>query len=86
MTQNISMFGKTGWKGVRRLSAVVLLAISLRTAVVPAFAQQPGQQTFASAEEAGQGLFCCDGTARRPISHEYSRPGRKGNCLVWRLD
>jgi hypothetical protein len=40
-----------------RLVVSVLLALSLEASLVPMFAQQPGQQTFASVADAGRALF-----------------------------
>jgi hypothetical protein len=38
-------------------SKLVLILVSLGCSLAPAFAQQPGQRTFASAEDAGHALF-----------------------------
>jgi hypothetical protein len=41
----------------RKLSKQVLIVLSLGCSLAPTFAQQPGQRTFASAEDAGRALF-----------------------------
>ena len=45
------------WKCFVRLAVVALFALSLGCSFAPTFAQQPGQRTFASAEEAASALF-----------------------------
>jgi hypothetical protein len=45
------------WKCFVRFAVLVLLALSLGCSFAPTFAQQPGQRTFASAEEAASALF-----------------------------
>jgi hypothetical protein len=45
------------WKCFVRFAVLVLFVLSLGCSFVPAFAQQPGQRTFASAEEAASALF-----------------------------
>jgi hypothetical protein len=40
-----------------KLSKQVLMVLSLGCSLAPTFAQQPGQRTFASAEDAGRALF-----------------------------
>src|SRR3984893_10021764 len=57
MLQSISILGHRKWKSFIRFVGPVLFALFLGTPLVPAFAQQPGQQTFASAEEAGYAFF-----------------------------
>lgn len=44
-------------KKFTRFAVAVLAALSLGGSIAPLFAQQPGQQTFASSQEAGRGLF-----------------------------
>src|ERR1700682_3061332 len=57
MLQSISILGQREWKSFVRFVGPVLFALFLGTSLVPAFAQQPGQRTFASAEEAGYAFF-----------------------------
>src|ERR1700692_2047357 len=57
MLQNISILVQPGWKKVVRFGAFALLALSWGASFMPTFAQQPGQQTFASVEEAGRAFF-----------------------------
>jgi hypothetical protein len=45
------------WKSFGRLTAFVVLALTLSSWFAPTFAQQPGQRTFASAEDAGRAFF-----------------------------
>jgi hypothetical protein len=55
MLHRIAVFGPFGWKSFSRLATPVLIALSCSFA--PALAQQPGQRTFGSAQDAGQALF-----------------------------
>ena len=57
MLQRISIFGQLEWKSFGRFAASVLFALSLGCWSVPTVAQQPGQRTFASAEDAGGAFF-----------------------------
>jgi hypothetical protein len=57
MRQENSMFARLEWKSFVRTGASTLVGFFLWCSVVPAFAQQPGQRTFASAEDAGHALF-----------------------------
>jgi Protein of unknown function (DUF2950) len=57
MLQNISVLTELKQEKLRRFTALVLVALSLASSSVPAFASQPDQQTFASVEEAGRALF-----------------------------
>jgi hypothetical protein len=57
MLQNISIIDQLDWKKFSRFTAFVLLAVSLTFSSAPAFAQQPGQQTFTSVEDAGRAIF-----------------------------
>ncbi len=45
------------WKGFLRFAVLVLFVLSLGCSFAPTFAQQPGQRTFASAEDAASSLF-----------------------------
>jgi Protein of unknown function (DUF2950) len=56
MLQGISAFVQGEYKKVARFT-VALLGVSLGCSFAPAFAQQPGQQTFASAQDAAHALF-----------------------------
>jgi hypothetical protein len=57
MLHKISSFGQLEWKNFVRLAASVLFALSLGGPFVPTFAQQPGQRTFASVEDAGSAFY-----------------------------
>jgi Protein of unknown function (DUF2950) len=57
MWRNISVLAQLERQNFGRFAAFVLVALSLASSSVPAFARQPDQQTFASVEEAGRALF-----------------------------
>ena len=57
MLQNASILDQLHWKRFIRFAAVVLLALSLASSFVPTFAQQQGQSTFVSVEDAGHDFF-----------------------------
>ena len=57
MWRNISILGQFEWKKFIGLVAFVVLELCLGSSFVPAFAQQAGQQTFTSTEDAGRALF-----------------------------
>jgi hypothetical protein len=57
MLQKISNFFHVERETFARFAAAVLLALSLGCPFAPLFAQQPGQRTFASPEDAGSALF-----------------------------
>ena len=57
MLHRISIFVQLEWKSFVRFAVSVLFALSLGCSFMPAFAQQPGQRTFASAEDAGPAFF-----------------------------
>ncbi len=57
MLQRISIFVEGKCKSFVRFAAPVLFAVSLGCSLVPTFAQEPGQRTFASAEDAGPAFF-----------------------------
>jgi hypothetical protein len=57
MLQRISYFLQGECKRSARFAAATLLTLSLGGSVAPAFAQQPGQQTFASPQDAASALF-----------------------------
>jgi hypothetical protein len=57
MQHRISISVQPGWRTFVRFAAPVLFAILLEASWVPVFAQQPGQRTFASAEQAGYAFF-----------------------------
>src|SRR5882762_10230085 len=57
MLHRISIFVQLAGKGFVRYAVSVLFALSLGCLSAPTFAQQPGQRTFASAEEAASALF-----------------------------
>jgi Protein of unknown function (DUF2950) len=57
MLQLISNFVRLERQRLARIGAPVLFAVSLAYSCIPTFAQQPGQQTFASPEDAGRAFF-----------------------------
>ena len=57
MLRRISIFVQVECKNFVRFTVSVLLALSLGCSSVPLFAQEPGQRTFGSAEEASRALF-----------------------------
>jgi Protein of unknown function (DUF2950) len=57
MLRNISILVRPGWNKVIQFPAFALLALSWGASLAPALAQQPGQQTFASVEDARNALF-----------------------------
>jgi Protein of unknown function (DUF2950) len=57
MLRNISILDQLGWTKLIRFLAFAVLELSLASSLVPMSAQQPGQQTFSSAEDAGRALF-----------------------------
>jgi hypothetical protein len=57
MLQRISYFGRDGRKRSARVAATLLVALSFGGSFAPAFAQQAGQQTFASPQDAANALF-----------------------------
>jgi hypothetical protein len=57
MMHRISIFVQLEYKRFVRFAVSVLLALSLGYSSAPMFAQEPGQRTFASAEDAGHALF-----------------------------
>ena len=57
MLQRIPNFFHVESKTLARFAAALLLALSLGCSFAPLFAQQPGQRTFASPEDAGSALF-----------------------------
>jgi hypothetical protein len=57
MMQKISILLQPEWKSLVRFAATLLFVLSLGCSFVPTFAQEPGQRTFASADEAGRTFF-----------------------------
>jgi hypothetical protein len=57
MLQRISTFVQSKCKRFARFVTVAVVALSLGGSFAPAFAQQPGQQTFASTQDAAHALF-----------------------------
>src|ERR1700676_3395618 len=57
MLQRISILVQFRWKSFVRCAAPVLFALSFAGSLMPSFAQQPGQRTFASPEDAGRAFF-----------------------------
>ena len=51
------MNDRLNWKEFRRLAASSLLALSFACSLAPTFAQQPGQRTFATTQDAASALF-----------------------------
>jgi hypothetical protein len=57
MLQRNSVLGQFKWKSLVRFAAPVLFTLSFAGSFMPTFAQQPGQRTFASPEDAGRAFF-----------------------------
>jgi hypothetical protein len=57
MLQRISNFVQSECKGFARFATAAVVALSLGGWFAPTFAQQPGQQTFASAQDAAHALL-----------------------------
>jgi hypothetical protein len=57
MLHRISIFVQLECKRLVRFGLSVLFALSLGSSFAPTFAQQPGQRTFASTEDASRALF-----------------------------
>jgi hypothetical protein len=57
MLRRISSLVEDECKRFTRFAMVVVMAVSLGGSFAPLFAQQPGQRTFASPEDAGSALF-----------------------------
>ena len=57
MLQNILILVQPGCKTFIRFAAIAFLALFLGASFAPTFAQQTGQQTFASLEDAGHSIF-----------------------------
>jgi hypothetical protein len=57
MLHKISIFVQFECKSFVRFAVSVLIALALGCSSAPIFAQDPGQQTFASAEDAGRALY-----------------------------
>jgi len=57
MLQRISNFPQGAGKRAAGFAAALIVALSLGCSFAPTFAQQPGQQTFASPQDAAHALF-----------------------------
>src|SRR3984893_9895486 len=57
MLKRIENFVQGEWKRFTRFATAGVVALSLGGSFAPAFAQQPGQQTFASAQDAAHALL-----------------------------
>src|SRR5260370_12385883 len=57
MLHRISCFAQFERKALVRFAGSVLFALSLGCSSARTFAQEPGQRTFTSAEDAGRALF-----------------------------
>jgi len=57
MLERISILVHLEWKRVIRSAVSAIFVLSLGCSLAPTFAQQPGQRTFTSAEDAGHALF-----------------------------
>jgi hypothetical protein len=55
--QRIASFVQDEYKGFARFATAAVVAVSLGSSFAPTFAQQPGQQTFASVQDAAHALF-----------------------------
>jgi len=62
MMQGISVFIQDECKKSVRFAVSVLFVLSLGCSSAPIFAQEPGQRTFASAEDAGRAFFAATQT------------------------
>jgi len=73
MLQRISDFVQSECKRFARFATAAVVALSLGGSF-PTFAQQPGQQTFASAQDAAQALLeILQSAARQIIGYPNSR-------------
>jgi hypothetical protein len=57
MLQKKSIKDQLNWKNFIRVAPFVLLALSVAASFIPMFAQEAGQQTFASVADAGRAFF-----------------------------
>ena len=57
MLERISILVHLEWKRVIRSAVSAIFVLSLGCSLAPTFAQQPGQRTFTSAEDAGHAIF-----------------------------
>lgn len=57
MLRNMLILVRPGWRAFVRFAAFALFVFSWRASYTPTLAQQVGQQTFASVEDAGRALF-----------------------------
>ena len=57
MLHSISLLFQSGWKSLVRIAGSAVLAFFFAGSFAPTFAQQPGQQTFASAKDASRAFF-----------------------------
>ena len=57
MLQSISVFVQLERKRFHRIAPSILFALFLSCSAMPTFAQQAGQRTFASPEDAGSAFF-----------------------------
>jgi len=84
MMQRTSIFvQQLEWKSLVRFASV-LFALSLGCSFVPAFAQQPGQRTFASAEDAGRAFFAA--MQAQDEQSPLSILGPAGKDVLWSGD
>jgi len=77
MLQRISIFVQLERKSFVRFAVSVLFALFLGCSSAPMFAQQPGQRTFASPEDAGPAFFAAMQAKDRTIYLGHPRTGRK---------
>jgi Protein of unknown function (DUF2950) len=68
MLQRILIIARTEWKAPVRFGVSILLAVSFAGSFVSVFAQQPGQRTFPSAEDAAHAFF----TAMQSVDDQAS--------------
>jgi hypothetical protein len=57
MLQRTLDFGQVEWKSFGRFAVPVLFALSIASSLTRTYAQQPGQQTFASPQDAAHAFF-----------------------------
>jgi hypothetical protein len=75
MMHRISIFIRSERKNFVRFAVFVLFALSWGLSSTPMFAQEPGQRTFASAEEAARALF-----AAMQVEDEQAHRSER-NCI-----
>jgi hypothetical protein len=80
MLQWNAIFAQLKCKSVARFAVPVLFALSLACSSTPIFAQEPGQQTFVSPEDAGRAFFAAMQAPMRTLAPDSSSNIRR--CIV----